>query len=112
MPKRPGLSRSLPQTRGRGRDPRWSRLGAGPPGASAKGGRERGPPGPGPLRRDGFPGVDELGIWAAPGGAKVAWFKDPDGNLLSLTEMGSARRGARRAGGARAGRRRTAARGG
>lgn len=29
---------------------------------------------------------DALGIWTAPGGAKVAWFKDPDGNVLSLTE--------------------------
>ena len=30
---------------------------------------------------------DELGIWTVPGGAaKVAWFKDPDGNILSLTE--------------------------
>jgi|SRR5690349_4416998 catechol 2,3-dioxygenase-like lactoylglutathione lyase family enzyme len=29
---------------------------------------------------------DRLGIWIAPGGAKVAWFKDPDGNVLSLTE--------------------------
>jgi catechol 2,3-dioxygenase-like lactoylglutathione lyase family enzyme len=29
---------------------------------------------------------DELGIWAAPGGAKVAWFKDPDGNILSISE--------------------------
>ena len=29
---------------------------------------------------------DDLGIWSAPGGVKVAWFKDPDGNLLSLTE--------------------------
>jgi len=29
---------------------------------------------------------DELGIWTAPGGAKVAWFKDPDGNILSLSE--------------------------
>jgi len=27
-----------------------------------------------------------LGIWTAPSGAKVAWFKDPDGNLLSLTQ--------------------------
>ena len=36
-----------------------------------------------------YPGMgqDELGIWDAPGGARVAWFKDPDGNLLSLTEM-------------------------
>jgi catechol 2,3-dioxygenase-like lactoylglutathione lyase family enzyme len=32
-------------------------------------------------------GQDELGIWAAPGGAKVAWFKDPDGNILSLTQF-------------------------
>lgn len=30
---------------------------------------------------------DDLGIWQAPGGTKVAWFKDPDGNLLSLTEQ-------------------------
>jgi catechol 2,3-dioxygenase-like lactoylglutathione lyase family enzyme len=35
-----------------------------------------------------FPGMpqDELGIWSAPGGAKVAWFKDPDGNILSLSQ--------------------------
>jgi catechol 2,3-dioxygenase-like lactoylglutathione lyase family enzyme len=30
---------------------------------------------------------DELGIWNAPDGANVAWFKDPDGNLLSLTQF-------------------------
>jgi catechol 2,3-dioxygenase-like lactoylglutathione lyase family enzyme len=30
---------------------------------------------------------DDLGIWASPAGdASVAWFKDPDGNLLSLTQ--------------------------
>ena len=29
---------------------------------------------------------DDLGIWTAPGGTKVAWFKDADGNLLSLDE--------------------------
>lgn len=29
---------------------------------------------------------DDLGIWTSPSGAKVAWFKDPDGNILSLTE--------------------------
>ena len=29
---------------------------------------------------------DKLGIWTSPSGAKVAWFKDTDGNLLSLTE--------------------------
>lgn len=36
-----------------------------------------------------FPGLpqDEAGIWSAPGGARVAWFKDPDGNILSLTEL-------------------------
>lgn len=36
-----------------------------------------------------FEGVeqDELGIWSAPGGASVAWFKDPDGNTLSLTQF-------------------------
>lgn len=34
----------------------------------------------------GFPGQDERGIWSAPGGAKVAWFKDPDGNILSISQ--------------------------
>jgi catechol 2,3-dioxygenase-like lactoylglutathione lyase family enzyme len=29
---------------------------------------------------------DDLGIWTTPTGAKVAWFKDPDGNILSLSE--------------------------
>ncbi|MGA8406105.1 MAG: VOC family protein [Candidatus Acidiferrales bacterium] len=28
----------------------------------------------------------ELGIWSAPGGDKVAWFKDPDGNVLSVSQ--------------------------
>lgn len=28
---------------------------------------------------------DELRIWTAPSGARVAWFRDPDGNLLSLS---------------------------
>jgi len=28
----------------------------------------------------------ELGIWTAPGGDKVAWFKDPDGNVLSISQ--------------------------
>ena len=27
------------------------------------------------------------GIWAAPNGDQVAWFKDPDGNILSLTQF-------------------------
>src|SRR5688572_8814249 len=30
---------------------------------------------------------DELGIWRAPSGASVAWFRDPDGNTLSLAEF-------------------------
>lgn len=29
---------------------------------------------------------DDLGVWTSPDGSKVAWFKDPDGNVLSLTE--------------------------
>lgn len=38
------------------------------------------------FERYGFMQQDELGIWTAPTGAKVAWFKDPDGNILSLSE--------------------------
>ncbi len=36
-----------------------------------------------------FPGMDQdaQGVWASPSGARVAWFKDPDGNVLSLTEF-------------------------
>jgi catechol 2,3-dioxygenase-like lactoylglutathione lyase family enzyme len=36
-----------------------------------------------------YPGVeqDEDGIWSAPGGARIAWFKDPDGNVLSIAQM-------------------------
>ena len=30
---------------------------------------------------------DEDGIWTAPSKAKIAWFTDPDGNILSLTEF-------------------------
>ena len=29
---------------------------------------------------------DEYGAWTAPGGSRIAWFLDPDGNNLSLTE--------------------------
>jgi catechol 2,3-dioxygenase-like lactoylglutathione lyase family enzyme len=29
---------------------------------------------------------DPAGIWRAPSGAQVAWFKDPDGNLLSVAQ--------------------------
>jgi catechol 2,3-dioxygenase-like lactoylglutathione lyase family enzyme len=34
----------------------------------------------------GFLEQDKLGIWTAPSGDKVAWFKDPDGNILSVSE--------------------------
>jgi catechol 2,3-dioxygenase-like lactoylglutathione lyase family enzyme len=34
----------------------------------------------------GFFKQDEFGIWTAPTGDKVAWFKDPDGNILSVSE--------------------------
>jgi catechol 2,3-dioxygenase-like lactoylglutathione lyase family enzyme len=34
----------------------------------------------------GFFQQDKLGIWTAPTGDKVAWFKDPDGNILSVSE--------------------------
>ena len=37
-------------------------------------------------RFDGM-GQDELGIWDSPSGARVCWFKDPDGNVLSLTQF-------------------------
>jgi catechol 2,3-dioxygenase-like lactoylglutathione lyase family enzyme len=30
---------------------------------------------------------DEPGVWSAPGGAQVAWFKDADGNVLSLSQL-------------------------
>ena len=34
-------------------------------------------------------GQDAQGVWASPdGGAKLAWFTDPDGNVLSLTQFG------------------------
>ena len=37
---------------------------------------------------DGY-GQDGDGVWSSPdGGAKVAWFNDPDGNVLSLTQFG------------------------
>ena len=32
-------------------------------------------------------GQDAPGVWTTPGGDKVAWFHDPDGNVLSLTEF-------------------------
>ena len=33
---------------------------------------------------------DELGVWTTPGGDRIAWFADPDGNVLSLTQFHSA----------------------
>jgi catechol 2,3-dioxygenase-like lactoylglutathione lyase family enzyme len=37
-----------------------------------------------------YPGLNETdphGIWTAPGGAQVAWFRDPEGNILSITKF-------------------------
>jgi catechol 2,3-dioxygenase-like lactoylglutathione lyase family enzyme len=36
-----------------------------------------------------YPGMqqDDLGIWDSPSGARVAWFKDPDGNTLGITQF-------------------------
>lgn len=39
------------------------------------------------LERFGFLEQDERGVWTAPSGDRVAWFRDPDGNLLSVTEL-------------------------
>lgn len=35
-----------------------------------------------------FPSLDQEnnGVWTAPGGDRIAWFRDPDGNRLSLTQ--------------------------
>jgi catechol 2,3-dioxygenase-like lactoylglutathione lyase family enzyme len=40
------------------------------------------------VRFERYDGIDQTpaGIWRSPSGAQVAWFKDPDGNLLSLTQ--------------------------
>ena len=37
------------------------------------------------LRFDGMD-QDDLGVWTAPGGDRIAWFHDPDGNVLSLSQ--------------------------
>jgi len=36
-----------------------------------------------------YPGMeqDAQGVWAAPNGDRIAWFTDPDGNVLSLTQF-------------------------
>lgn len=39
------------------------------------------------FERYGFIPQDDEGIWTTPDGAKVAWFHDPDGNTLSLTQF-------------------------
>ena len=40
------------------------------------------------VRFERYPGMeqDELGVWTSPGGGKVAWFKEPDGNTLSISQ--------------------------
>jgi catechol 2,3-dioxygenase-like lactoylglutathione lyase family enzyme len=40
------------------------------------------------VRFERYDGLDQDGraIWTAPGGARIAWFLDPDGNNLSLTQ--------------------------
>jgi len=30
---------------------------------------------------------DRHGVWTTPGGDRIAWFRDPDGNVLSLTQF-------------------------
>jgi catechol 2,3-dioxygenase-like lactoylglutathione lyase family enzyme len=39
------------------------------------------------VRFERYPGMeqDQHGIWPSPSGTRVAWFKDPDGNVLSLS---------------------------
>jgi catechol 2,3-dioxygenase-like lactoylglutathione lyase family enzyme len=36
-----------------------------------------------------YPGMeqDDIGVWLSPSGARIAWFEDPDRNVLSLTEF-------------------------
>lgn len=36
-----------------------------------------------------YPGMsqDADGVWDSPSGARIAWFQDPDGNTLSLTQF-------------------------
>ena len=39
------------------------------------------------FERYGFIPQDERGVWTTDGGAQIAWFQDPDGNTLSLTQL-------------------------
>jgi predicted enzyme related to lactoylglutathione lyase len=36
-----------------------------------------------------FDGMDQdaLGVWTSPAGGRIAWFKDPDGNTLSVAQL-------------------------
>ena len=40
------------------------------------------------VRFERFPGMEQDGrdIWTSPSGARIAWFKDSEGNVLSLTQ--------------------------
>jgi catechol 2,3-dioxygenase-like lactoylglutathione lyase family enzyme len=51
-------------------------------GKTVKGLRKKG------VKFERYPGMeqDQLGIWTSPSGARIAWFKDPDGNVLSISE--------------------------
>jgi len=39
-----------------------------------------------PERYDGM-SQDSTGVWTTPSGDQVAWFKDPEGNVVSLTQL-------------------------
>jgi hypothetical protein len=41
------------------------------------------------VRFGSYPGYeqDDDGIWTAPNGNKIAWFEDPDGNIIALHEV-------------------------
>ena len=41
-------------------------------------------------RYEGYP-ADERGIWVAPNGTRIAWFEDPDGNVIAVQQPPSAR---------------------
>ncbi len=40
------------------------------------------------IRTERYVGLDQdaAGVWCAPSGARVAWFRDPDGTLLSVAQ--------------------------
>ena len=41
------------------------------------------------FERYSFLAQDDFGVWLSPSGTSVAWFKDPDGHLLSLSDSGA-----------------------